>query len=46
VILMTGQAPSLFPLDDLSGQPIVLRKPIDQRALRAAIADAMARAGC
>jgi PAS domain S-box-containing protein len=46
VILMTGQAPSLFPLDDLPGKPIVLRKPIDQRALREAIADAMARAGC
>ena len=46
VILMTGQAPSLFPLDDLPGQPIVLRKPIDQRALRAAIADSIARVGC
>ena len=46
VILMTGQAPSLFPLDDLPGQPIVLRKPIDQRALRAAIADTLARVGC
>ncbi len=45
VILMTGQAPALLPLDDLPGKPIVLRKPIDQRALRAAIADAMARAG-
>jgi PAS domain S-box-containing protein len=45
VILMTGQAPALFPLDDLPGKPIVLRKPIDQRALRVAIADAMARAG-
>lgn len=46
VILMTGQAPSLFPLDDLPGKPIVLRKPIDQRALRAAIADSIARVGC
>jgi signal transduction histidine kinase len=45
VILMTGQAPSLYPLDDLPGQPIVLRKPIDQRALRAAITDSTARVG-
>ncbi len=45
VILMTGQAPSLFPLDNLPGQPIVLRKPIDQRPLRAAIADTLARVG-
>lgn len=45
VILMTGQAPSLFPLDDLPSKPTVLRKPIDRRALRAAIADATARVG-
>ena len=45
VILMTGQAPSLFLLDDLPSKPTVLRKPIDQRALRAAIVEATARVG-
>lgn len=38
VILMTGQAASTFSLDALPYTPIVLRKPIDPGALRAAIA--------
>ncbi|WP_296806068.1 PAS domain S-box protein [Thiocapsa sp.] len=38
VILMTGQAPSAFSLDALPYAPLVLRKPIDHGALRAAIA--------
>ncbi|NCC28165.1 MAG: PAS domain S-box protein, partial [Gammaproteobacteria bacterium] len=39
VILMTGQAPSAFSLDALPYAPLVLRKPIDHGALRAAIAE-------
>lgn len=42
VILMTGQAPSAFSLDALPRAPLVLPKPIDQAALRAAIAASMA----
>lgn len=42
VILMTGQALSAFSLDALPRAPLVLAKPIDQAALRAAIAASMA----
>ncbi|RKT46128.1 PAS domain S-box protein [Thiocapsa rosea] len=45
VILMTGQTPSAFSLDALPYAPLVLRKPIDHGALRAAIAEASARVG-
>ncbi|MBK1644147.1 hypothetical protein CKO25_05665 [Thiocapsa imhoffii] len=41
VILMTGQTPSAFTLDALPYMPIVLRKPIDHSALRAAIAESV-----
>jgi PAS domain S-box-containing protein len=41
VILMTGQAPSAFSLDALPYAPVVLRKPIDQGALRAAIVESV-----
>ncbi|NCC29343.1 MAG: PAS domain S-box protein, partial [Gammaproteobacteria bacterium] len=41
VILMTGQAPSAFLLDALPDAPLVLRKPIDHGALRAAIAQSV-----
>ena len=37
VILMTGQDSALAGLDDLPGRPLVLRKPLDPAALRAAI---------
>jgi len=35
---MTGQAPSAFSLDALPYTPLMLRKPVDHGALRAAIA--------
>ena len=38
VILMTGQAPSVFPLGDLPGNPVLLRKPFHPSELREAIA--------
>ena len=38
LILMTGQAPSTFSLDALPYTPLMLRKPVDHGALRAAIA--------
>jgi PAS domain S-box-containing protein len=44
VILMTGQDPSLFKLDELPHRPIVLRKPIARRDLRAALARSGIRA--
>jgi PAS domain S-box-containing protein len=37
VILMTGQAPVVFPGTHLPGNPAVLRKPLDLQDLRAAI---------
>lgn len=37
LILMTGQAPAVFPGTHLPGNPAVLRKPLDLRDLRAAI---------
>ena len=37
VILMTGQDSALAGLDDLPERPLVLRKPLDPAALRAAI---------
>ena len=38
VILMTGQAPSVFPQGEIPGTPTVLRKPLDLQILRTAIA--------
>ncbi|TVP76560.1 response regulator [Thioalkalivibrio sp.] len=38
VILMTGQAPSVFPQGEIPGAPTVLRKPLDLQILRRAIA--------
>lgn len=38
VILMTGQAPTVFPREQIPGAPMVLRKPLDVQMLRAAIA--------
>ncbi len=38
VILMTGQAPSVFPQGEIPGVPTVLRKPLDLQMLRTAIA--------
>ena len=38
VILMTGQAPSVFPQGKIRGAPTVLRKPLDVQMLRTAIA--------
>ncbi|MCA1791211.1 MAG: response regulator, partial [Thioalkalivibrio sp.] len=38
VILMTGQAPSVFPQGEIPGAPTVLRKPLDLQILRTAIA--------
>ena len=37
VILMTGQAPSVFPARDLPGNPVLLRKPFHLAELREAI---------
>nr|WP_296752441.1 response regulator [Thioalkalivibrio sp.] len=38
VILMTGQAASVFPQREIPGAPTVLRKPLDLQTLRRAIA--------